>query len=130
MKLLSKNDARSKAKLEQDQVINETSRLREYAKQYRQLINSGNFEDKKAKEVKDFEQFCKDIQTKKAKLLEELSSIQIEIENKKDVYYGFIAKQDELDERLYNIVERENKLDLREAFVKSLEKKQHDLSKL
>jgi len=43
--------------------------------------------------------------------------------DKKEIYYGLVVKQDELDEKIHQIRNEESKLNLRLAYVTEIEKK-------
>lgn len=125
MKLLSQKSALSKRKQDNDELIETNIRLRRYHGEIVQRLNTvkDSYEPDKLLKLKQFELFVKDITAKKAKLLEELTGIEAAIEQKKELYYSLITKQDALDEKLYHLSEAQKKLDLREAFVVDLEQK-------
>lgn len=130
MKLLNKSEAQSDIKKKNDELISTNIRLRKLWQEITNRLNGikESYEPEKLKKLQEFEMFCTDILQKKAKLLEELVGIENEIVKKKDIYFGMIAKQDLLDEKVYQMKEQEKKLDMREAFVHELEKKQRELS--
>lgn len=125
MKLLSQKESGSKIKKENDELIETNIRLRKYYAEILHKLNSlkDNYDPEKMAKLKEFEAFCKDLNEKKDKLLQEFNALEAEIQKKKDIYYGLITRFDELDERTYQLKEKENKLDLREAFVTDLEVK-------
>lgn len=125
MHLLSKKESDSKIKKENDELIESNIRLRKYYSEILHKLNTikENYDPEKMAKLKDFETFCKDLLIKKEKLLQEFNTLEAEIQKKKDIYYGLIARFDELDERTYQLKEKESKLDLREAFVTDLENK-------
>ncbi len=125
MKLLSKTSASSLLQKQNEELIETNIRLRKYEKQITERLNTikETYEPEKMARLKDFEEFCKDLRQKKSKLLESYNFLEKAIEKKKDIYYGLIAKQDALDEKLHNLKEQEAKLDLRVSFVTDLEKK-------
>lgn len=125
MKLLTKTSADSRVKRDNDELIETNIRLRKY---YGEIVHKLNtvketYEPDKLHLLKTFELFVKDITAKKTKLLGELEQLEKLIEQKKDLYYGLITKQDQLDERVHKANELEKKLTLREAFVVDLETK-------
>ena len=129
MKLLPKQEAKSRIKKENEELIDTNIRLR---KQYKSILKKldtikDDYTPERVKILEDFEKFCIDIQQKESKLLQNLEYIKQEIEKKKDIYFGMIERQDQLDERIYQADEKEKKLDLRENFLKELEKKQEEL---
>lgn len=128
MKLLSKPQAKSKVKLDNEVLIESNLRLREMEKTVIHRLSTAkeNYDPEKMRELEKFETFCKDIQEKKAKLLGELAGIEKAIADKKEVYYGMITKQDALMEKAYQIEEAHKKLDLRQTFVEDLERKWRD----
>lgn len=125
MKLLSKNEAGHKLQLEKDELVETNIRLREYWQSINDRLNNlkDDYEPDKLQKLKEFEEFCKKLQVKRTKLLEELSILQRGIEQKKELFYGLIEKQDRLEERLLQANEAEAKLKLRETFVVDLEQK-------
>ena len=125
MKLLGKQEATSLRKQRNDALIDESLRLNGVYKTVKSKLDTikDNYDPEKLRAMADFEAFCKDLDQKKSKKLKELVAIEAIIEEKKELYYGLIAKQDALDERIYQIGERENKVELREKFISELEAK-------
>lgn len=125
MKLLSKTEADSSLKKENEQLIESNIRLRKFWNDINFKLNNAreNYDPQKMAKLKDFEAFCKELMAKKEKLLIEYNTLQKAIEQKKEIYYGLITKQDQLDEKIYQMNEQEQKLKLREAFVVDLEVK-------
>lgn len=131
MKLLSKHEAQASIKKDNEELVDTNIRLRKYLKQITEKLNKikEDYSPDKLQKLKEFEEFSADLMVKKGKLLKELSDIESAIEKKKEVYYGLIEKQDKLEEKIYQINQREAKLDIRENFLKELEKKQSELLK-
>jgi len=125
VKLLSQKEAESSLKKQNDELVDTNVRLRRFWREITQKLNNvrENYDPEKLKKLKEFEQFSKDITDKKSGLLTELVSIEKQIEQKKEIYYGLIAKQDKLDEYFYELTEKEKKLKLRETFVLDLEER-------
>lgn len=125
MKLLHKTEARSRAKLENEELIASNIRLRQYWQGITERLNNvkDNYEQDKLEKRAEFERFCQDIEVKRTKLLTELAAIQKLVNDTKEIYYGYIEKKDRLAEMEYRIQEENKKLDLREAFVVDLEEK-------
>ena len=74
MKLLSKTEARSKKKRENDALIESNIRLRKFHKDITTKLNNvkDSYDPEKLEKLKDFEKFCEDLKTKRTKILEEL----------------------------------------------------------
>lgn len=125
MKLLSKQSATSKSKQDNDNLIETNIRLRKYWGEITHKLNTvkESYEPEKVAKLKEFEEFSKDILSKKSKLLEELNGIERMIKDKKEIYFGLIEKMDLLDEQKYQAEEVIKKANLREAFVVDLETK-------
>jgi len=86
-----------------------------------------DYKPERLKALQDFNKFVEEITVRKSKLLEELRGIEALIDQKKELYYGLIEKQDILDEKLHQMREEEKRLDLRVAYVEELERKQVEL---
>lgn len=125
MKLLARKEAQIGLRKENETLLDTNIRLRQAERNVLERLNSAkeNYDPEKMKALKDFEIFVSDINDKKSKLLEELNAYGKLIEERKEIYYGLIQKQDLLDEKLHQVAEENKKLDLREAFVVDLEKK-------
>lgn len=125
MKLLAKQEARAGIQKENEALLESNIRLREYWQGITHKLNTikDDYTPERLKILKDFETFCKDIQTKKSEALKELAGIQKLIEDKKEQYYAMVARQDELMEMEHRIKEENEKLRLRETFVTDLEAK-------
>lgn len=128
MKLLSKSEAQNTIRKDNDELIETNVRLRKYWSEITSRLNNvkENYEPDKLAKLREFEAFCKDILARKAKMLEELNVIEKEITRKKDLYYGLIAKQDALDEKIHQMGQQEQTLKMREVFVTDLERKWRD----
>jgi hypothetical protein len=125
MKLLTQKEAKSKKKQENDALVDSNVRLRKYHSEIITKLNNvkDNYDTDKLQKLEEFEKFCKDIEIKRTKLLEELANWQKLVADTKETYYTFISKMDALEEKEYEIQEENNKLNLREAFVLDLEEK-------
>ena len=125
MKLLSRPEADSLKKKENEKVLDESVRLQRINKRVRAELTAAkkNYDPEKVKALDDFKAFCRDLDEKKAKKLQELMAVEQAVEEKKDIYYGLIEKSDTLIEKEVALNEREKKLDLREAFINQLEQK-------
>lgn len=122
---MSQKEAKSRKKLENEALIDSNIRLRTYHQDITKKLNTikENYEPDKLQKLQEFEEFCKDLQVKREKVLSELASWQKLVEDTKEIYYGFIARKDELQEKEWQIEEENKKLNLREAFVVDLESK-------
>lgn len=127
MQLLSQKETKSKLRKEHDELIDTSVRLNTIVREKHRELNTlkRHYDPDKLQAKADFDAFCRDIQEKKSRLLQELAQIEKEIEAKKDIYFGLVAKQDALEERIYAANEREAKLNLRENFINELERKQN-----
>lgn len=125
MKLLPTKEAKDKLRKENDDLIETNLRLRGYESQVKKRLGAlkEDYEPDKLAKLKEFEAFCKDLITKKGKLLKELSDIEYAIKQKKELYYGLIAKQDALEEKQYELKQKEMNISLREVFVEDIERK-------
>lgn len=125
MRLLTRTEAQSKKKLENEALIESNIRLRGYWQAITLKLNDvkESYEPEKLLKLTEFEHFVKDLQAKKSKLLEELAGLQKLVSETKEMYYALVTKQDALNELKYNLSEENKKLDLREAFVLDLESK-------
>ena len=124
MKLLSRNEAQSKIKKDNDELIGTNIRLRSLWKEITQRLNLArdDYDSEKMQKLRKFEEFCREILIKKSKLLEELTGVENAIKEKKELYYGLVVKQDILDERMLDLNEQEKKLEIRQLFLENLEK--------
>jgi hypothetical protein len=125
MKLLNKTEAESSKKKENDLLIESNLRLKQIEISIKRRIEraKSNFDPEKLKALVDFEKFTEELNQKKSLMLKEMNDIQGHIDAKKDIYYGLVEKQDMLEEKMYQMSEKEKKLDLRESFVNDLERK-------
>lgn len=117
MKLFTKTETLENLRNEKRFLEATNERLDKLVKEKQKLLNVEEFDSKilaKQKELKSVEGAYI---TKKSELLKELRSIELLIESKKEILYGLIEKQDELDERERNISEQEEKLKLQAQFV-------------
>ena len=112
-------------KEDNERLIDTNIRLRKYWQDIVHKLNTvkESYEPEKTKKLEDFERFCKDLQGKKSKLLEEYTELERQIALRKDIYYNLVHRQDELAERSHEIAEENSKLTLRESFVRDLEEK-------
>lgn len=125
MQLLSPKTVHSKKKLENEALIDSNIRLRRYEQGIVKRLNTlrDSYEPDKLQKLEEFERYCKDLQAKKEKVLQELAQWQELVKTTKEIYYGMVARQDELQEIKYQIDEENKKLNLREIFISDLETK-------
>ena len=125
MKLLSQIEAQSVKKKENDSLIESNFRLRQTEISIKRRIEraKNNYDPEKMKALADFEKFNEELNQKKSLMLKEMKDIQSLIDEKKDIYYGLVEKQDALEERMHEVSEKEKKLELRQSFVEDLERK-------
>lgn len=125
MKLLSPEKAKNTIRKENEELLDSNIRLRKNLGIVISNLNTAktNYDPEKVRALNKYKAFLRDLDEKVSKRLEELAIIEARIEQKKDVYYGFIEKQDALEERVNSANEREKKLDLREQFISGIEEK-------
>jgi hypothetical protein len=125
MKLLAKKEAEKSIKKSNEELLGSNLRLRQLEKNVLSRLNTAklDYEPEKMKALKDFEEFVADLSQKKSKLLEEMHAYNKLIQERKDIYYGLIEKQDLLEEKIYQMNEENRKLDLRETFIRDLEQR-------
>jgi len=125
MKLLQKAEVDLKYKKQNDELIGKNNRLLGYFTKGVARLNSlkDNYDQVKVNKYNDFVDFSNHIAQQKSKLMEEVVVIEKLIKEKTETYYGLIAKQDELDEREFNMKQKANNLSMREEFVKESEEK-------
>lgn len=120
MKLLTKSEIKNSVRKENEQLLNDNIRL----KKINQNLLKLDFPAEKVKMMREFQQFSSDINEKKSFMFQELKKIETLIEQKKEILYGLIEKQDEIMEREAVLKEREAKVELREKFVEEIDSKQ------
>lgn len=123
MKLLSKPEIKSRIQLNNDELLATNSRLRKIYVELLAKINNTKVNYSKDEKAQEFERFCADILQKKSILISEIKDLENDIERKKEIIYGLIEKQDALQEKEFEMKEREKKLDLREGFITNVEQK-------
>lgn len=86
-----------------------------------------DFDAAKAKQVKDFMAFCEDIQSKQSKVLAELKAYEKLLEGKKETVYALVSKQDSLEDKILDLKEEKEKLDIEVGFKKQVIEKYNAL---
>lgn len=130
MKLLPPQEAKKSIQKQNDELVAINVRLKKYERDIRQRINilKDTYEPDKLKKYEEFTKYCNELEQKKSDLLKNMMDIEKMIEGKRDILYGLIEKQDILQEKELQLRERENKLEMRQAFVEELERKQYELN--
>jgi hypothetical protein len=125
MKLLAKKEARTRIAKSNEALFDNVLRLRQVEKDLLHRLNTAktNYDPEKVKALKDFEQFVSELNQKKSALLKDLNAYEKLIEDRKEIYYGLIEKQDLLEEKRHQVEEAHRKLDLRESFIVDLERR-------
>lgn len=125
MHLLSQNEAQSSLLKENDELVETNIRLRQFWTEITRKLNTlkDNYDPEKVQLLKEFERYAKEILEKRSVLLRELQGIENEIKKKKDIYYEMINRNDQLEEKIFQMHEQEVKLKLRQSFVEDLEQK-------
>ena len=83
------------------------------------------FDADKAKKVADYQVWCEDLQKKMSKELGNLKAYEKLVEEKKEEYYGLVAKKDEIEDRIIDLKEEQKKQELQVAFTKTILEKSH-----
>ena len=110
-------------KIKKDQtreLVVQNERLIASLKKKLALQNDIEFDADKAKKVRDYEVWCKDLQDKMEKELRNLKAYQKLVDDKKEEYYGLITSYDALQDRIILQKEELNKLELQVAFKREL----------
>ena len=127
MRLLQKQEAEHSLKRENDELVDQNLTLRSYYGKALERLRGAkdDYSKDKLKKMEEYEAFCRALDEKKAKKLQELAEVSKAVEDRREIYYGLVAKQDSLEDRIYKQDQREKILDLRENFIKEIEEKQN-----
>lgn len=80
-----------------------------------------DYSQDKMNKQRDFNNFCTDLLSKKSELLQEYAIWEKKLEEKKDMFYELVERQDALQDKESKLNEREKTLKLREDFNKETE---------
>lgn len=120
MKLFSKKEANTASEIEIKKLSLDNSILREYITKnkigYKEEDTLGISADIEKKNRVLLEEYKK----RKNNMLQELNILQREINKRKDVIFGLIEKQDELDERERVIQEKEVGIKDKEKYINNI----------
>lgn len=84
-----------------------------------------DFDADKAKKVKEYIQWCKDLQDKQSTELGNLKAYEKLVEDKKEEYYQLIELKDAIEDKILTLKEESNRLDLQVAFKRQILEKQN-----
>lgn len=120
MKLFSKEETNKKRKDQNRDLLLKNERLISSLKKVLKLQNEIDFDTEKARKVKDYEVWCKDIQTKQSKELETLNGYSKLVEDKKEEFYSWVSKIDCLEDKVISLNEEIEKLSLQVKWNEAL----------
>ncbi len=86
-----------------------------------------DFDADKAKKVKEYMQWCEDLQGKQSKELENLKAYQKLVEEKKEEYYKLLQAKDAIEDKITDLKEELKKLEIQVGFTKQILEKQNAL---
>lgn len=120
MQLFSKEIINTKRKEQTRELTLKNERLAGSLRKILNLQKDIEFDADKAKKVADYQIWCKDLQEKMSKELGNLEAYKKLVEEKKEEYYALVASKDVLEDRILDLKEELDKLNLQVNFKKEL----------
>lgn len=122
MELFKKEQINAKRKDQTRELMVKNERLIKSLRKVLDLQNDIEFDQDKAKKVKDYQVWCEDLQKKMSKELGNLKAYEKLVDDKKEEYYGLVAKRDEIEDKIMDLKEELGRLELQVAFKRELVK--------
>lgn len=120
MQLFSKEQINSKRKDQTRELTLKNERLAVSLRKILALQKDIEFDADKARKVKEYQVWCEDLQIKMSKELGNLNAYKKLVEEKKEEYYNFVARKDEIEDRIIDLKEEISRLDLQVNFKREL----------
>jgi len=102
------------------ELIAKNTKLISSLKKSLELQNDIDFDADKAKKVRDYEIWCKDLQEKQSKVLATLKGYEKLLEDRKEDYYNVVARIDEKEDKIISLQEEIGRLELQVEFNKQI----------
>ena len=125
MQLFSKEEINKKRKDQTRELVVKNERLVSSLKKVLSLQKDIEFDADKAKKVKEYQVWCKDLQDKMSKELANLNAYKKLVEEKKEEFYNLVARKDEIEDRIMDRREELDKLNLEVALLKQILNRQN-----
>ena len=119
MELLKPEQINKIRKDQTREIVNKNERLVTSLKRVLKLQNDIDFDQDKAKKVKDYEVWCKDLQDKMSKELSTLKAYQKLTDDKKEEYYNIVARVDALQDKELDLKESIGRLELQVKWLEN-----------
>lgn len=120
MQLFSREQVNLKRKNETRELSLKNDRLAKSLRKVLDLQKEVEFDQDKAKKVKDYQVWCADLQNKMDKALGTLKSYEKLVEEKKEEIYELVERKDELEDTLLDLREEQERLDFELNFKREL----------
>jgi len=123
MKLLTKEEVNKVARQQNRELAQKNSRLVDFFQRSIKKLNNTEIDSDLQRKQYDYDKTVQDFLERKDTMLQELMMLQRKVEEKKDILYSLIDKQDELDERERTLREKEEVIKLQAQFVDQISEK-------
>lgn len=123
MELLKKEQINKARKDQTREIMLKNERLVKSTRKLLDLQNDLEFDADKSKKVKEYQQWCQDLQTKMSRELKTFEAYKKLTEDKKDEYYRVIENLDKLEDIITDKKEEIGRLDLQLALKGELLRK-------
>lgn len=124
MELFKKEEVQAKRHNQTRELILKNEKLISSLKKTLALQKDIEFDAEKAKKVKDYMQWCEDLQKKQSKELANFEAYKKLTEDKKDEYYRLVESKDALEDKIVNLKEDVEKLKLQVEWNQKIIEKQ------
>jgi len=125
MKLFSKEQVNKVKKDQTRELVLKNQRLAKSLRKILSLQKDIEFDADKARKVKNYQVWCEDLQTKMSKELANLVAYKKLVEEKKEEFYNLVARKDALEDKIIDLKEELEKLQLQVELKKQILKKQY-----
>lgn len=125
MKLFKREEIEAKRHNQTRELILKNEKLISSLKKTLALQKDIEFDAEKAKKVKDYMQWCEDLQKKQSKELANLETYKKLAEDKKEEYYRIVEAKDALEDKIISLKEESERLSLQVKWKQEIVSKSH-----
>lgn len=120
MRLFKKEEIQAKRQAQGRELTLKNEKLIASLKKILALQKDIDFDAEKAKKVKEYMQWCQDLQEKQSKELANLKAYENLVEERKEQFYELISKKDTIEDKIMDLKEELNKLEIQVAFKRQI----------
>lgn len=125
MRLFKKEEIQAKRQAQGRELTLKNEKLIASLKKILALQKDIDFDAEKAKKVKEYMQWCQDLQEKQSKELANLKAYEKLVDERKEQFYELVSKKDAIEDKIMDLKEELGRLELQVKWKQEIVSKSH-----